>query len=61
MEEVRIAQYKPQAEGNENSITAIREFFEKDGRPLMKGEFIEFWKACSEAERIEFKKADLSA
>ena len=48
-----------QAFGEENSITAIREFFEKDARLLEKGEFIAFWKACSAEERNEFKHADL--
>ena len=47
------------ANGEENSISDIRRFFE-EGTTLKQGEFIEFWKACSEEDRLEFKKADLS-
>jgi hypothetical protein len=44
----------------ENSISAIRKFFEDDAPPLKSNEFVEFWKSLSDADKDEFKKADLS-
>ena len=37
---------------------AVKTFFSKDTtRPLSNTEFMEFWRACSEAERAEFGTA----
>jgi hypothetical protein len=44
----------------ENSITAIREYFTRDAEPLKEHEFVDFWKSLSEAEKDEFRRADLS-
>lgn len=50
----------PEENRTENSITQIREYFEKDSRPLAQGEFVVFWKVLTEEERNEFRHADLS-
>ncbi len=48
------------AEEKTNSIPEIRDFFERDSRPLAQGEFMQFWKSLSEEDKAEFYKADLS-
>jgi hypothetical protein len=48
------------AAGEENSISDIRRYFEDNAKPLEQREFIVFWQACSEEDRQEFKRADLS-
>lgn len=45
----------------ENSITEIRAFFASDPEhPLKENEFAEFWKSLTEAEKNEFRHADLT-
>lgn len=48
-------------DGQENSITDLRKFFEEGARPLVQHEFITFWQSLSEEDKIEFKRADLNA
>lgn len=44
----------------ENSIADIRRFFSENARPLEQNEFVQFWQSLSDADKDEFKKADLS-
>lgn len=44
----------------ENSIVDIKKYFSTSGEPLTTKEFTDFWNSCSEEEKDEFRKADLS-
>jgi hypothetical protein len=44
----------------ENSISDIRRFFTEGARPLEQNEFVQFWQHLSDADKEEFKHADLS-
>ncbi len=43
----------------ENSMVEIRKFLETPSMPLSMKEFSEFWKSLTEAEKAEYKAADL--
>jgi hypothetical protein len=45
---------------DENTIADIRRFFSEGARPLEQNEFVQFWQNLSDADKEEFKKADLS-
>lgn len=39
------------------SIKLIKAFLDKDSsKPLTTGEMVEFWKACSDAEKVQFTR-----
>lgn len=44
-----------------NSISDIRRFFETNETPLKANEFVDFWKALSDEDKVAFKKANLSS
>lgn len=46
---------------NENSVVQLMNFFGTPERPVKPAEFREFWDACSDEEKAEFRKADLSS
>lgn len=48
-----------EAMGWVNSMTDIREFLMASDPPLQPGEFAEFWKSLTDAEREEFKNTPL--
>lgn len=50
-----------QAMGEENSISDIRRYFERDAKPMEANEFVVFWKSLTDEEKDEFKKADLTS
>lgn len=54
----KVVLHNPSVLG-ENSITQIREFFTTGDNPLKEGEFKEFWMSLTDAEKDEFRKADL--
>jgi hypothetical protein len=43
----------------ENSITAIKEFFDTEDMPLKPKEFQEFWMSLSDDEKREYRQAQL--
>lgn len=44
----------------ENSIKDLMKAFGTEANPIKTSEFTEFWKSLTEAEKVEFKTADLS-
>jgi hypothetical protein len=44
----------------ENSVSDIRAYFMRSGTPLKENEFKDFWMSLTEAEKDEFRHADLS-
>lgn len=44
----------------QNSIVEIQKFLSTPDKPLKTAEFSEFWKSLTEAEKLEFKSADLT-
>lgn len=42
-----------------NSITDLKKYLGTPERPVTMEEFKDFWAACSEAEKEEFKAAEL--
>jgi uncharacterized protein YdaT len=46
--------------GQQNTISEIKKYFEKDAEPISTAEFNEFWKSLSEQEKEEFRTSDLS-
>jgi hypothetical protein len=44
----------------QNSITAIKEFFDTEDMPLKPDEFREFWMSLSDEEKHEYRTAELS-
>jgi hypothetical protein len=43
----------------ENSIVDLKQFLGTPERPVSSQEMSEFWKACTDEEKAEFKKAKL--
>lgn len=44
----------------ENDIKDIRKFFSTEDNPVSLSEMGDFWKSLTQAEKDEYKKADLS-
>lgn len=44
----------------QNSIVQIQKFLSTPDRPVKTAEFSEFWKSLTDAEKLEFKSADLT-
>lgn len=43
-----------------NTVVELMQFLGTPDRPVKPAEFSEFWKVCTDAEKEEFRKADLS-
>lgn len=44
---------------SENSIADLKQYLGTPERPVTMEEFKEFWKDCSDEEKMEFKSTDL--
>lgn len=42
-----------------NTVGDLKEFFSTSENPVSSAEFKEFWVSCTEAEREEFRQAEL--
>lgn len=44
----------------ENTIVALKNYFSVPHKPCSAREMADFWKVCSDEEKAEFKRADLT-